>query len=225
MPFDEELEPKFLVLRYRESDSNQPAPEMLGACFPNVYTVAARDTELVWLAVEGFSVRDGVRLAKTKINNKTVSHDTDFVQRHSIALSRPRIASGATIPGATTWQIWNVMGRSEQAVRGGVFALQVKLDTSSAGFTTPPAYFASLQGPLVVRADKKSLTAIALHFDHVDQATINSFVFRFLVVVFDPVAGELSEPEGDIRKFLQQQKAYVSWLGIEPSRNDQSILT
>jgi hypothetical protein len=217
VPFDENLTPMFLVLRYREPDS-QAATDLVGACFPNGTRVTARDVELFWLPAEDFSVQEGVRLAKTKVKDGAVSLD-DFTRRHSTALSRPRIATGATIPGATTWEVWDVRGTGEQELEGGVFGVQVRIDTSSAGFTTGPRYFASLQRSLLVQDEEKNPTVMGLHLDHIDGVAIDGFVFRFLIKVLK-LSGEEAEPERDIREFLQQQKAYVSWLGIEPVRND-----
>lgn len=62
--------------------------------------------------------------------------DPKFRVVQARALSRPRLASGATPPGNTLWQkIKNSSGAS--------IGLQVRIDTSAAGFTSVPLYFVS----------------------------------------------------------------------------------
>ena len=191
IPFADTQEPAFLVLSYQSGEQHD---------------ASCAAASLAWVPVKHFSSRDGVALAQTEINGGAVSLKPEFVQRQTRALARPRIASGTTIPGATIWENWDVSGWLEI-----VPGVQVRIDTSSAGFTTVPAYFASLQGGLTER----NLNTISLHLDHIDEATPNGFVFRVAVMPFIRFPPEPLEPIPDLRKFFGERKAYVSWLAVE----------
>lgn len=130
--------------------------------------------------------------------------------------ARPRLGSGATIPGGTSWQLW------ELATLQGTVTLgfQVKIDTSAAGFTEVPCYFAWLQGPLWNPRDKQFLPA---PLEHIDAASISGFTFRLLMPAM-PVfslgerGGEVANDDFENRflAFAQKQKLFVCWLGIQP---------
>jgi hypothetical protein len=62
--------------------------------------------------------------------------DPKFSEVVARPLARPRLATGQTIPGETTWQLWKI-GDTDIGVK-------VDIDTSAAGFTRPPHYFAEV---------------------------------------------------------------------------------
>jgi hypothetical protein len=220
IPLDGLTEPMLLVLRHKASSGCCRPSEGDEAC-STTGALVAKDTELVWLPVEGFTVRAGVALARTKIVGGSVRLDDSFLARQSRPLARPRIVSGATIPGATTWEVWDVKRSAGREAPENVFGVQVRIDTSSAGFTTIPAYFASLQGALTRQGAQGGETTICLHLDHIDEAAIDGFTFRFFIAVFRLTPGTMPRPEREARSFLQAQKAYVSWLAVEPSPGDE----
>jgi hypothetical protein len=220
IPFESLTEPTLLVLRHKASSGFCRASEVVEVCSTTGASVA-KDTELVWLPVEGFTVRDGVALARTKVDGVSVRLDDAFIALQSRPLARPRIASGTTIPGATTWEVWNVKRSAGRDVIENVFGFQVRIDTSSAGFTTVPAYFASLQGALSRAGGQGGETTLCLQFDHIDEAAIDGFTFRFFITVFRLAPGTAPRPEREARSFLQAQKAYVSWLAVELNPGDE----
>jgi len=175
--------------------------------------LVAEDTELVWLPKKNFSFREGVPLALTKIVNGMISDNGKFVAPAARALARPRISSGTTIPGATTWAVSPVSTTNT----GTLFQVQVKIDTSSAGFTTTPEYFASLQGRLTSIDSKGAIQVFCLHFDHIERMRIDGFAFSFFIAVIDTSTLMV---EKQIRKFLDRQTAYVSWLAVERNPGD-----
>jgi hypothetical protein len=79
-------------------------------------------------------------------------------------VARPRLASGSTIPGLTPWEPW----------LGGV---QTRIDTSAAGFTQVPAYFASY---VTTRRALTLLELQALFLTHIDNAGLTEFTFRII---------------------------------------------
>jgi hypothetical protein len=212
IPFGEQREPMFLVVRRKDGCGCEQVSISSGTCFGVNQSRLATNNEFVWLPVKGFSFADGVPIARTIVTGNVVSIDPSFVAPAVRPLARPRIGSGVTIPGATTWQVWDLKLFGGQTF----FSVQVKIDTSSAGFTTVPEYFATLQGPLS-QVNETGSQVVCLHFDHLDLLRTDSFVFRFLIFVIKLTAGNI---ETQVKRYLQQQKAYVSWLGIERNPGD-----
>jgi len=205
-----------LAIRCKDLRACQPPSEAPGACFPVKTSAGAKDIDFVWITEDKFAVRDGVALARV---DEAGELDDSFVVRQSRPLARPRIASGATIPGATTWEVWDL---KQTKIADDIGSLQVRIDTSSVGFTRAPAYFAQLQGPVIFQDKQSKELAISLHLDHIDEASVNGFVFRFFIAFLKITTDGELRPETDLRGFLQQQNAYVSWLGVEPKENDEA---
>jgi hypothetical protein len=213
VPLSELIEPMYLVIRHKKDCGCCQSEHPPGSCFPPHHSLVAEDTELLWLPTKNFSFRDGVPLARTRVVSGVIDLDALFVAPAARALARPRISSGTTIPGATTWEV------SELVISLPFTEVRVKVDTSSAGFTTVPEYFASLQGPLTILDPTGAVRVLCLHFDHIERTRIDGFVFSFLIVVARFTSGA-AERERQIQKFLNQQKAYVSWLAVERNPGD-----
>ncbi len=210
VPFGNQQEASLLVLRRRQNSPGCAAAA--DVCLPFGASLAAANTELVWLPEKSFSFRDGVPLALTIVGltsvGITITLNIDFVVPLARAMSRPRIAHGATIPGATSWKPASLPLSDDVLVAD----VQVRIDTSSAGFTTVPEYFATLQGPLTILDPGRADLSICIHLDHIEKTSIEGFVFRFFAVVS---SNSQQDPMSQIQKFLNQQKAYVSWMGLE----------
>ena len=100
------------------------------------------------------------------------------VSPRSRPLARPRIGNGSTRADSTPWQLWAVpLLRDEITVLG----LQITVDTSAAGFTEVPCYFAWLQWPQVAESRLPYLVYLALGFQYVEEPAIDRFVFRVLL--------------------------------------------
>ena len=204
VPFGDQKTPMVLVIRRRGGRDRSCSRTSDGSCPPFWPQSSATNAELVWILRKGFSFREGVPIARTSISNNVPQLDLNFIAPPARALSRPRIKSGTTIPGATNWQI--VPPRNPAVP---IFEVQVRVDTSSAGFTTVPEYFATMQGTLTRLSGDNPV--FSLHFDHVEAPNIGGFVFSFFILVI-----RLNlEIETQVRKFLNEQKAYISWLGIQ----------
>jgi hypothetical protein len=99
------------------------------------YDPAAADgIALSWVPSQ--QIRPNAQVAITRIVPNAGSFEIDPTFRPVVARpqARPRLATGATVPGQTSWQPWTIDG-----VEIGV---KVKVDTSAAGYTTTPHYFA-----------------------------------------------------------------------------------
>jgi hypothetical protein len=108
-------------------------------------------------------------------------------------LSGPRVAHGSTIPGSA-WDIWTIdivtseasdggRGRVDTPVTGLVplpVGIQVGVDTSAAGFTEVPCYFAWLHWPSTKNLDTALMPALATAIPYVTESVNDGFVFRLL---------------------------------------------
>jgi hypothetical protein len=215
-----EVDETLLLIRHKD-DRRIPRPiDLSGACLPEPEGLTGGEVEFIWKPAKSVTVRDGVPIARALPDSgagSTLELDPDFTAPLSRPLARPRIAHGATIPGATSWEVWQLPPRAR--FTGGVASLQVRIDTSSAGFTSTddlsaPAYFASLQGPLTKLDNSKKIESGGIYLSHIDEISVDGFTFRFLIAVFNSQGGKF-EQAPDARAFLQQHEVYVSWLGIE----------
>jgi hypothetical protein len=212
-----EVDEMLLLIRHKASRIAPQPNDLSGVCAPEPGRLVDGDLEFVWKSAKSATVRDGVPIARALPAGNTLELDPDFTPLQSRPLARPRIARGTTIPGATAWEVWELSPNSQ--IRDAVTSLQVRIDTSSAGFTSvderhAPAYFARLQGPLTKLNEQKEIEFGSVFLSHIDEISIDGFTFRFLIAVFNSRNGEF-EPVQDVRAFLQQQEVYVSWLGIE----------
>jgi hypothetical protein len=124
------------------------------------------------------------------------------------SLARPRLQTGATIPGATAWEPWLVpLGEGP----GELLGVQVVVDTSSAGFTDIPCYFAWVQGAV---GDERARPVLAAHLAHLDSLTPTSFRVR-LWLPWRP--GRVLEPDALARR----EGLSICWLGIQASTSSE----
>lgn len=166
----------------------------------------------------------------------------DFLAHQARALSRPRIGRGATVPGNTSWEDWSELLANGDSAKASLSpGVQVTIDTSSAGFTQVPCYFAWLQGSLW---NRPNIEFFPVPLSHIDQETTRQFRFRvWLPLLFTVLGSRLrfansrplpkshqraNEPAGfsvnEFVNFAREQRLYVCWIGIQ-ERRGQSGLT
>jgi len=130
---------------------------------------------LAWIDELAWSGKRGLPLAR--VAGSAEAFDNAYGRAPYVrALSRPRLASGETVRGNTPWELWN-----EGAIPVGV---QTHVDTSAAGFTQKPRYFASLkarQWSLNSRQGKEAAEFAPAYFANVTDATNDGFTFRLLL--------------------------------------------
>jgi hypothetical protein len=109
-------------------------------------------------------------------DERTPVLNAHFVAHRARALTRPRIGSGATVAGDTAWDLWTeiVLDPSGRKIPADL-GVQVTVDTSGAGFTETPCYFAWLQGTLW---DQVHLNFFPVPIVHIDRETYRRFRFR-----------------------------------------------
>ena len=205
-----------LLIRYKEASGDRSSASLNGP-------------ELFWKPTATVEVTGGVPLARVNYTPEAKLDDA-FATPISRPLARPRIASGSTVPGDTAWELWKEnlsdIRRERHEVPIGV---QVTADTSAAGFSQTPAYFAWLQGPLW---DKTHLTFFPVPLSHIDNEAVDRFRFRlWLPTILTSLGSRVRtanfnffaasrerRPLGFTTEFLnfaRLQKLHVCWIGVE----------
>lgn len=140
-------------------------------------------------------------------------------------LARPLLVSGATVPGNTAWVPWSTTYLFDGALTPAIVGVQTVVDTSSAGFTDTPYYFASLQGPVW---NAQSMSFLPAFFFSISDETTSSFTFNIWLqdtsgssVIRGLAPGRRSSTPIAITNpaafflFAQQQKLFVRWTGCQ----------
>jgi hypothetical protein len=170
------------------------------------------EPELAWEPADSLRPSRGVPLVRAKRVSGRLVLDIGTDRRPSRALARPRFATGATTPRATPWQLWTLPSDD--------FAgLQVRVDTSAAGFTGIPCYFAWLEAvdwsgsggtapdrlvELIVSPHVAEETARQLRSPCPSPSSPVSFCFRFA-----------ARPGKDLPGYAARAGLHVCWAGIE----------
>jgi hypothetical protein len=171
-----------------------------------------RAPRLEWVQVDRMRRCDGVPLAQWSAGKGGGLKPWPGRTR---PLARPRFASGATLPGSTAWAPWLALERQMFA-----FGLEVRVDTSAAGFAGLPLYFAWLQWPGI--ADRDPRVAIAsLGFQHVADETPDGFTFRVMVAgqTFRLLASS-SRLDDAIVTWARSERLTVAWVGLDEDDDD-----
>jgi hypothetical protein len=194
-----------LLARYRETRQFPRKDEIAAACAPNQALTAERP-EFFWKRTGLMEIRDGVPLARLGKDGNLKP-----VRLQARPLARPQIATGTTIPGNTAWELWEEPLGREPIPLG----FQVIIDTSAAGFTEVPCYFAWLQGPLWPPISPDFFPVL---FEHIDSPSTTVFIFRIwmpsLPVPDDNIFNK--DFESRFPEFARKRELFVCWLGIQP---------
>lgn len=217
-PLPENHEEFLLLARYHMEPPDRQKESVSGVCYTNSGPLRPEFVEFVWKHPEQCfsSVTDGVQLAKLTVldGRKTVSLEPQASVR---PLARPQLGSGSTVPGNTSWEIWT-SGLEET----DDFGVQTTIDTSAAGFTDAPCYFAWLQGNLFNPNPPTLANAL---FTSIAEETVNSFVFRIAFPQLQQgtiqIAAATATPgmtyidANNFALFARKQNLYVSWIGCQ----------
>jgi hypothetical protein len=180
--------------------------------------------------LELFASHEIASVAEELIERAHKAPALDFSRvRFARAFTRPRIGSGSTVPGDTPWEVWVEPIASRRKATSAPLGVQVTIDTSAAGFTETPCYFAWLQGPLWNRTNQQFFP---VPLQHIDKERPQSFRFRMwmpaLIMLFgrrvrfaniNSIAQLLEQDARgfpvDFINFARQQSLYVCWMGIQ----------
>ena len=190
-----------LLIQYRIPASPGDAAGVCSHCRAGV-----TEPVLKWQSGR-FNVRDGVAIASvadvSELDSETAIEADRPIAR---ALARPHIASGRTQADGAGWELW-----TERTPSGRFFlGFQTRVDTSAAGFTRIPAYFAWTPTLLV-------------DFVEVADEDINTFTFRLWFPSFTGVRLDNNPFLAFVLPALLASIArQVSWIGIESSGPDET---
>lgn len=210
-----------LLVRYQKPVSRRESDPVSAVCCFCHGRHSRSNVAFVWTDKRRISPQDGVPLGQVTGRRRTrfVGFRTPPRRR---ALARPHLGTGSTVPGNTSWQPWDftpaIFDVSLPPIEIGV---QTTIDTTAAGFTQLPEYFAWLQGPIWNSATLQLVPAL---LPSITEESLDSFVFRLLLmvppagVVFEEFQEEpmnLIQSSDDFANFAQQQGLYVDWLGSQ----------
>jgi hypothetical protein len=198
---------------------------------PGRFTLLARpsaagygEPELVWRETRGVDRRDGVPVARLRYSATTPQLEP--VPSDARPLAGPRLGWGSTPSEGTAWEPWRTLGTAWEGFSESAVGLQVTLDTSAAGFSEVPCYFAWLQWPRVGSTQLNYWIYVQLGFQYVEEPAIDRFVFRVLLLPFvseflrlhpgvPRVLGRERDGEEGLVSFAAGQRLSVCWLGVQ----------
>jgi len=199
-----------LLLRYRES----AACGCGGGC--GCGGAGVPRSELVWRRARSVGLKDGVVLTRGWWISGTAGWlfrpDPDFYSLRARPFSRPHLGHGETPQGGTAWRPWSITLPSTAS------GIEVSIDTSAAGFSHTPCYFAWLQGGLW-QVPHRRVPAVPL--ERITAASRDRFTFSLWVpepvTTAEPVvAAFIPSPTPQAALLdLARQRLYVCWLGIQ----------
>jgi hypothetical protein len=208
-----------LLIRYKETLNRQT---LSGACVPSVCATLLEQPEFLWKLSEAVEVSDGVPLAMLNHDPsiRAVKLDVHLITPTSRPLARPRVGSGGTVPGGTVWERWSeqITDQNRNVVEAAV-GYQVIVDTSAAGFTETPCYFAWLEGRLW---DRSNIEFFPVPLTHIDLPSSTQFRFRLWLPMITMLLGARLRTSNfhfanEFINFARKQRLYVCWLGIQSS--------
>lgn len=214
-----------LLLRYKSPSRRMHPDEIAEVCWTAPGSVVAGTAELIWRTGDNLDPARGVAICGIGYTEGApTGPDQNYVRISAEPLSRPLLASGATVPGQTSWELWTAGFQPVAGAIAGdpvVVGVQTWIDTSAAGFTDVPCYFAWLQGPLWCLQPQWSSQPQFFQalLPNIADASITGFTFQLWVPPFQPTfeGGVSSEfvSAGQFDLFAQQQGLYVSWIGCQ----------
>jgi len=213
-----------LLIRYRAPSRAMHPDEFSEVCWTQSGSLEPGTIEFAWKLTSNFKPSDGVSLFGVYYRGAIpVFPDPNYIRATIQPLARPLLASGSTIPGNTAWEPWEFMSQ-------GALGVQTPIDTSAAGFSSVPCYFAWLEGPVW---NAQTLQLVPAIFPSIADESVTGFTFRLWLEFPQPTFGidtveealprELAPAAGfgfvtdpdDFPLFAQQQELYVSWIACQ----------
>ena len=218
-----------LLIRYKTPVSRRESDAVAAVCCFSDGRSSSGDVEFVWVDAPRTSPEKGVPIGMLLSADPAAGRFTRLITPpRRRPFSRPRLGTGSTIPGNTSWQPWDFAGPqdvfSELLPLSIEIGVQTTIDTSAAGFTDMPQYFAWLEGPIF---NSQTLQLVPALLPSIANESLDSFTFRlilmqvqqeiFLEALAHTIAPQLQliQSSSDFADFAQQEGLYVSWLGCQ----------
>jgi hypothetical protein len=220
-----------LLMRYKPPVRRPGEDDIREVCFNASGSVIAGTAEFVWAMGDRLDPAEGVSIVAARFSKgRLLGRDPSFIQAAPTPVSRPLLATGATVPGNTTWNPWYVLLEvgPNSDLPPNLVGVETWIDTSAAGFQSVPCYFASLQGPRWNPQTRQLAPAI---LQSIAGESTTGFTFRVWLQLAAPPTFEaevlrevIAAPDerfsfvndpNQFPLFAQQQKLYVSWIGCQ----------
>lgn len=215
----------YLLARYRESGCSG-IDESSGVCWGQPGPSLLETVEFVWKLKSSVILTDGVPIAGIVFTEiKEFRLQLDFPRPSAQPLASPLLATGSTAPGNTPWTPWTAGESFATTPVPELIGVQTTIDTSAAGFTDIPVYFAWLEGPLWNPQTQQLAPA---QLSSISQEATGSFTFQIWLPAQprgddSSVGGAVSQSapatslvDADaFLSFAKQQDLYVSWIGCQ----------
>lgn len=223
-----------LVVRHKNPASRRATDAIAAVCCFCDGRSSSGNIEFVWIDNGNISPKEGVPVGTLRgVGTRVIF--SQYILPKKRALARPHLATGSTIAGNTPWQPWDYSPPPAIVIEGppinfdiGI-GVQSTIDTSAAGFTELPQYFAWLEGPIF---NSQTLQFVPALLPSLANESLNSFTFRLIlmkeqqapggVVLLSHTIGQrlqMIQDSGSFADFAQQQGLYVSWLGCQMPAN------
>jgi hypothetical protein len=205
-----------LTLSYQEDAAFRDRSDLAALCVGGGLDPGIERPQITWRQPEDVRFGPQVPLVQVKVVDRAIQGELDSrVRRNARPLVRPHIGWGTTEAGRTGWRIWQ---EGEQENLG----LEAVVDTSEAGFSHTPFYFAVLHGDfsnpalepplsptdLWPAGSKPTFSPDAISF--ITGATKESFKYHVIAVKGLPSDEFVGSTKAEERGWS------ISWLGIEP---------
>ncbi len=186
------------------------------------YDANLGDVSVTWQPQGAPVSTNGVAIARILPGTPDPQLDTTFRPVVARPLARPQLASGQTVPGDTAWESWE-----ENEITVGV---QSVVDTSAAGFTTTPNYFAQAV------SDNPTADFVPAWFTSIADPAPDSFTLRLFMRRITREAFDIVDPKTQVAKTppvggavsLESGNVFVQWDWVSrllPVVSSASIVT
>lgn len=223
---DQKNGPLTLLVRYCDLPSRAVTDARSASCCLAEKRSPSGAVEFVWSEGDGAVFQEGVALGRLMYSEGVPKRFAALVKAPiGRPLARPTLGSGSTVPGNTSWQPWEYrpMARERYPISIEI-GVQTRIDTSAAGFTEIPQYFAWLQGSIWNRQSMQLVPAV---LPSLADESIDGFTFRLILlpprdeVIFLAKRAvsqrqiSLIQDSNSFAVFAREQKLSVAWLGCQ----------
>ncbi len=169
------------------------------------YDANLGDVSLTWRPQGAPVSTNGVAIARILPGTPDPQLDTTFRPVVARPMARPQLASGQTVPGDTAWETWE-----ENEITVGVESV---VDTSAAGFTTTPNYFAEAV------SDNPTADFVPAWFTSIADPAPDSFTLRLFMRRITREAFDIVDPKTQVAETppvggavsLESGNVFVQW--------------
>lgn len=190
-----------LVAGYAEPSS--PSIQKASPCNALGTPSSALPIQMHWMSPETVRIGQDVPLTRATVARGIIVALDDSVRRIARPLQRPRVATGRTLP-VTAWTPWPSADRP--------LGWSIQIDTTAAGFSHTPHYFATLAGTSL--DDHPDLGRMLLGpFTSIRGAHAQGFQFLALFAGRTPKSSEAAIEK--LAALFQVPTPVVVWTGVE----------